>query len=465
MALELELPNLRAAVRHLIYTDRLDDAADVAWSLLIYWWLSGSFAEVRLWMLELLGKEQPITAHTRAAATFFVLWGELWQHPSDQMVAGLGECVRLFTESGDEEAAAMAIGRTRDGAHAVPRSRRRRRRRRAERRGRDPARPRQHVGRGDRRGLARPPRVGDRPDRRRARALRPRDRDRAGRRGPVHRRRRGHPAVAAELPPRRGRDRRGGVRRAAAAVDAAALRGGHRIRPRGHVRRRGDPRRRRGAPVRCPRRRRRSASGSACSTSRRSWCTRCRSRPSASATPRGWPPASAPAPTSTSPRRSPSRCPTTSTRRTGAAREDVSTTRRVAHERREGGRYRREARMTVMDRPVIRTPDQRLRVFVSSTLRELADERRAARVGHRAPAPRTRHVRARRPPAPAPRALPLVPRAVRRVRRHLRRELRLGRPRRGGLRPRGRVQPRARHRCPSSSTSRRPSTATIGCTS
>jgi hypothetical protein len=30
------------------------------------------------------------------------------------------------------------------------------------------------------------------------------------------------------------------------------------------------------------------------------------------------------------------------------------------------------------DTPVIRTPDQRLRVFVSSTLVELADERRAA---------------------------------------------------------------------------------------
>src|SRR6185312_6920354 len=29
--------------------------------------------------------------------------------------------------------------------------------------------------------------------------------------------------------------------------------------------------------------------------------------------------------------------------------------------------------------PVIRTPDRRIRVFVSSTLRELADERRAAR--------------------------------------------------------------------------------------
>src|SRR5947208_570669 len=35
--------------------------------------------------------------------------------------------------------------------------------------------------------------------------------------------------------------------------------------------------------------------------------------------------------------------------------------------------------MTGVEHPAIRTPDQRLRVFVSSTLRELADERRAAR--------------------------------------------------------------------------------------
>ncbi|WP_169580714.1 MULTISPECIES: DUF4062 domain-containing protein [Microbacterium] len=109
--LGLELPNLRAAVRHLIYTDRLDDAGDFAWSLLIYWWISGFFAEVRLWMLELLEKqhERPITQHTRAVAWFLALWGEMWQRPSEQVVAGLGECVRLFTESGDEDAAAMAL--------------------------------------------------------------------------------------------------------------------------------------------------------------------------------------------------------------------------------------------------------------------------------------------------------------------------------------------------------------------
>ncbi|MDY0910305.1 ATP-binding protein [Microbacterium sp. CFBP9034] len=109
--LGLELPNLRAAVRHLVYTNRLDDAGDFAWSLLIYWWISGFFAEVRLWMLELLEKQHecPITQHTRAVAWFLALWGEMWQRPSEQVVAGLGECVRLFTESGDADAAAMAL--------------------------------------------------------------------------------------------------------------------------------------------------------------------------------------------------------------------------------------------------------------------------------------------------------------------------------------------------------------------
>ncbi len=107
--LGLDLPNLRAAVRHLVYTDRLDDAGDFAWSLLIYWWIAGFFGEVRVWMLELLEKEQPISQHTRAVAWFFALWGEMWQRPSQEVVAGLAECVRLFAESGDEDASAMAL--------------------------------------------------------------------------------------------------------------------------------------------------------------------------------------------------------------------------------------------------------------------------------------------------------------------------------------------------------------------
>jgi hypothetical protein len=33
----------------------------------------------------------------------------MWQRPSKEVIAGLGECVRLFTDSGDEDAAAMAL--------------------------------------------------------------------------------------------------------------------------------------------------------------------------------------------------------------------------------------------------------------------------------------------------------------------------------------------------------------------
>jgi predicted ATPase len=107
--LGLELPNLRAAVRHLVYIDRLDDAGDLAWSLLIYWWIAGFFAEVRVWMLELLEKGKPIRPRTRAVAWFFALWGQMWQRPSEEVVAGLAECVRLFTEAGDDDATAMAL--------------------------------------------------------------------------------------------------------------------------------------------------------------------------------------------------------------------------------------------------------------------------------------------------------------------------------------------------------------------
>ena len=119
--LGLEVSNLRAAVRHLIDTNRLDDAGEFAWNLFVYWWISGFLSEVRLWMLELLEKQQPFSQHTRAVAQFFALWAEMWQRPSDQVVAGLGECARLFAESGDEDAAAIALAGRAHGEAAVPR--------------------------------------------------------------------------------------------------------------------------------------------------------------------------------------------------------------------------------------------------------------------------------------------------------------------------------------------------------
>ncbi len=107
--LALEVPNLRAAARHLVQAGLLDEVADFAWLLLPYWWISSLFAEVRLWMLEVLATDQELSDRTRAIALFYSVWGEMWQRPSDQVVADLGECVRLFTASGDADAAAMAL--------------------------------------------------------------------------------------------------------------------------------------------------------------------------------------------------------------------------------------------------------------------------------------------------------------------------------------------------------------------
>lgn len=72
-----------------------------------------------------------------------------------------------------------------------------------------------------------------------------------------------------------------------------------------------------------------------------------------------------------------------------------------------------------MSEDLIATPDRRVRVFVSSALAELAEERRAARQGVSALrlTPIMFELRAR--PHPPARAVPLLPRAERRL-RHLR---------------------------------------------
>lgn len=105
--LGLEVPNLRAAARHLVQTGRLEEAADFAWSLIVYWWISGYFADVRVWMLELLASGRPMSDRARAIAAFFTTWAEMWQQPSVEVVSTLGESARLFAESGDDHAAAM----------------------------------------------------------------------------------------------------------------------------------------------------------------------------------------------------------------------------------------------------------------------------------------------------------------------------------------------------------------------
>ena len=107
--LSLEATNLRAAVRHLVHTDRLDQAAEFAWSLMVYWWVESLFSGVQVWMSELLEKQRPITDRSRAIATFLSTWAEMWVQPSAQVVEIIGESARLFETSGDPDAAAMVL--------------------------------------------------------------------------------------------------------------------------------------------------------------------------------------------------------------------------------------------------------------------------------------------------------------------------------------------------------------------
>ena len=107
--LDVAMPNLRTAVRHLVEGDRVDEAAHIALTLFVYWWISGLFGEVRLWMLEVLARPGPLAPRTRATALLLTLWGQLWRHTPDEVVAGLGECVELYEAAGDAEGAALAL--------------------------------------------------------------------------------------------------------------------------------------------------------------------------------------------------------------------------------------------------------------------------------------------------------------------------------------------------------------------
>jgi predicted ATPase len=107
--LELELPNLRVAVRSAIASGRPDAAADLAWSLLVFWWFGGYFGEVRVWMEELLAQQRDAASeHTLAVADFMVAWIDMWHRPSRE-VAEVFDSVRArFTDAGDVSGEALA---------------------------------------------------------------------------------------------------------------------------------------------------------------------------------------------------------------------------------------------------------------------------------------------------------------------------------------------------------------------
>ncbi|MHA7985096.1 DUF4062 domain-containing protein [Rathayibacter sp. CAU 1779] len=110
--LERERANLRASVRHLVYTGEYDDATEFAWNLLVFWWIGGFFGEVRVWMEEILDSGAELSGRAANIARFYVLWMRMWQAPTSDIVDGFEEVRAVFERLGDEGGTAVALGCT-----------------------------------------------------------------------------------------------------------------------------------------------------------------------------------------------------------------------------------------------------------------------------------------------------------------------------------------------------------------
>jgi hypothetical protein len=107
--LEWELPNLRTAVHYSIELGRPDDAADLAWALIVFWWFGGYFAQMRVYMDELLAKASAAAGeHTLAVANFLISWVDMWRKPSLELAEKFDETKRQFANTGDVSGEALS---------------------------------------------------------------------------------------------------------------------------------------------------------------------------------------------------------------------------------------------------------------------------------------------------------------------------------------------------------------------
>jgi predicted ATPase len=109
--LDAEAENLASVMRHLLDSDRLDEAAEYAWSLYLYLWIAGLLGVVRDWMAELLERAQregsPLAPRTEAIALYYTRAVAYWQDPEFDVLPGLLRGARLFDEYGEPSGAAL----------------------------------------------------------------------------------------------------------------------------------------------------------------------------------------------------------------------------------------------------------------------------------------------------------------------------------------------------------------------
>jgi len=103
-----ERDNLRAAERFLLDGRDWDRAAHLAFSLYLYWWVTGLLGEVRTWMDEALTSGDELDPHTRAIALYFSRTIMFWKDPDGSVAADLTESIELFRRTGDPNGEGIA---------------------------------------------------------------------------------------------------------------------------------------------------------------------------------------------------------------------------------------------------------------------------------------------------------------------------------------------------------------------
>lgn len=103
-----ERDNLRAAERFLLDSRDWDRAAHLAFSLYLYWWVTGLLGEVRTWMEEALASGDALSDRTRAIALYFSRTIMFWKDPDGAVAADLTASVELFRRSGDANGEGLA---------------------------------------------------------------------------------------------------------------------------------------------------------------------------------------------------------------------------------------------------------------------------------------------------------------------------------------------------------------------
>ncbi|WP_345764601.1 DUF4062 domain-containing protein [Diaminobutyricibacter sp. McL0608] len=104
-----ERENLRAAERYLLDSRDWDRAATLAFSLYLYWWVSGLLGEVRTWMDLALRSGDSLADHTRAIALYFSRTIMFWRDPDGSVAADLTTSADLFHQTHDPDGEALTL--------------------------------------------------------------------------------------------------------------------------------------------------------------------------------------------------------------------------------------------------------------------------------------------------------------------------------------------------------------------